>query len=224
MFFLIWNIQRFIKYFYEFKYWQKQYSHGNKALTNEHYKYFYSDYFEIPLKKFKGKKILDIGCGPRGSLEWADMANERIGLDPLVNKYKKLGIEKHKMKYINAYAENIPFKGNYFDFVFSFNSLDHVDNLDTTIGEIHRIIKRGGLFLLITEVNHPPTTCEPITYSWNITGKIQKYGFDLITEQRYEKSAEGIYQSIQQNISYDMKDRSKRCGVLTAKFIKIASS
>ena len=29
----------------------------------------------------------DIGCGPRGSLEWATMAAERVGLDPPVNKY-----------------------------------------------------------------------------------------------------------------------------------------
>ena len=26
---------------------------------------------------YHNKKILDIGCGPRGSLEWADMAAER---------------------------------------------------------------------------------------------------------------------------------------------------
>jgi len=53
---------------------------------------------------------LDIGCGPRGSLEWADMTKERYGLDPLANEYLKLGADKHKMKYVASGAEKIPFE------------------------------------------------------------------------------------------------------------------
>jgi len=224
MFTLIEIFKRYIKHFYEYRYWRHKYFYGNKKLTNNHYKYFCSDYFEIPLTSFKNKKLLDIGCGPRGSLEWANMAAERIGLDPLVKNYRNLGIERHKMKYVNAYAECIPFKDKYFDFVFSFNSLDHVDNLEKALGEIHRVLKMGGLFLLITEVNHSPTVCEPISYTWSIIEKIKKYGFQLIKEKRHEKISKGIYQSINQNIPYDMKDRSSRCGILNAKFIKIHNS
>jgi hypothetical protein len=43
---------------------------------------------------FKGKKFLDIGCGPRGSLEWASQATTRVCADPLAVQYGKLGADK----------------------------------------------------------------------------------------------------------------------------------
>ena len=39
-------------------------------------------YFNLDKSFYKNKRILDVGCGPRGSLEWDDMALERVGLDP----------------------------------------------------------------------------------------------------------------------------------------------
>ena len=86
----------------------------------------YTSHFDISPEEYSGQAILDIGCGPRGSLEWADNTKERIGLDPLVNRYRKLGIGAHRMRYVCAPSERIPFPKEYFDFVASFNSLDHV--------------------------------------------------------------------------------------------------
>ena len=75
------------------------------------------------------------------------MAGLRIGLDPLVNEYYKLdgGTLSHKMKYVCGYSEDMPFPDETFDFVFSINSLDHVDDLDETISEIKRVLKIGGI-------------------------------------------------------------------------------
>jgi ubiquinone/menaquinone biosynthesis C-methylase UbiE len=111
---------------------------------------------------YAGKNILDVGCGPRGSLEWASMARERVGIDSLISKYRALGIDRHAMKYVDAPAEKIPFGTGYFDFVTSFNSLDHVDDLEKAISEIARVTKPEGTFLLICEVNHEPTETEPV--------------------------------------------------------------
>ena len=148
--------QNDIKLDHEFNFWlNKKIIEG--SLGHSFYEYFYTDYFGLSKEFYLNKKILDIGCGPRGSLEWANMAKERIGLDPLADKYKILGIEKHKMKYVCAGCEKIPFPDNYFDIVCSFNSLDHVDNLDESIKEIKRVIKPKGLFLLITDVNQEHT-------------------------------------------------------------------
>ena len=49
------------------------------------------------------------------------IAGERVGLDPLVPVYKKMGISKHSMKYVSAVSENIPFSDGYFDVVCSIN-------------------------------------------------------------------------------------------------------
>ena len=81
---------------------------------------------------------MNIGCGPRGRLEWADITAQRVGLDPLVPAYLKLGADKHKMEYVASGSENIPFPDGHFDIVACLNALDHVDDLDATIREVKR--------------------------------------------------------------------------------------
>jgi len=146
------------------------------------------------------------------------MATERVGLDPLANEYLKLGAKTHKMSYVNAPAEKIPFDEDYFDIVSSFNSLDHVDDIDITIKEIKRVLKLRGIFLLITDVNHEPTVTEPLTFSWDIINEF-KPEFEEIEVKHYEKQ-NGIYRSIRENIIYDHTDLTNRSGVLLVKFKK----
>ena len=124
-----------IKRIRELYYW-KSVKEDEKNLSSRHYLNFFTSNFDLDEDFYNNKKILDIGCGPRGSLEWADMALERVGLDCLADEYLKLGAINHKMTYVNAPAEEIPFEVNYFDVITSFNSLDHVDDIDKTIKEI----------------------------------------------------------------------------------------
>jgi ubiquinone/menaquinone biosynthesis C-methylase UbiE len=132
----------------------------------------YTDVYDLQRKDYNAKRVLDIGCGPRGSLEWADIAAQRVGLDPLVPAYLKLGAEKHKMEYVASGSENIPFPDGHFDIVACLNALDHVDDLDATIREVKRVTKRGGFFLLSVEINHPPTSTEPITIDDGVLRKL----------------------------------------------------
>lgn len=206
------------KYYYELEYWQRRKLKEND-LSNEHYKYFYTKHFGLDESFYKGKRILDIGCGPRGSLEWAETAAERVGIDPLVESYRILGIDKHKMRYIKKGAEDIPFEEEYFDVVSSFNSLDHVDDLDQVIAEIIRVIAPGGLFLLITDVNHALTKREPIEFSWAIVSKFSS-NLELLEEKHFERNSEGIYTSIRANIPYGHSNPKRRYGVLSVKFMK----
>lgn len=213
------NLNLDIKGSHEFSYWAER-KDQEGTLANRHYEYFYTTHFGLNYEFFSGKRLLDIGCGPRGSLEWADMTAERIGLDPLANEYQKLGADKHKMAYVAAPSEAIPFTDNYFDVVTSFNSLDHVENLDQTIDEIMRVVKPGGLFLLLTDVNHSPTPCEPIEFSWDVVDRFLPQ-FDLLEQRQYEKPQnEGLYKSIQNAIPYDHSITNNRYGILSAKFKK----
>ena len=206
-----------VKRMREYYYW-KFIKSEEKELSLRHYTQFFTSHFNLEESYYKNKRILDIGCGPRGSLEWADGALERIGLDPLASRYLKLGANMHKMTYCEAPAEKIPFEENHFDVVTSFNSLDHVDDVDQTIKEIKRVVKSGGLFLLITELNHEPTVTEPITFSWDI---VEKFGpeFEILDEKHYE-IRDGIYKSIRENITYDHSNLTPRAGVLSVKFRK----
>ena len=72
------------------------------SLANTHFKYFYTAHFGLTDGDYAGKFVADIGCGPRGTLEWATMASRRVGVDPLANGYVRLGASRHKMEYINT--------------------------------------------------------------------------------------------------------------------------
>lgn len=215
---LIGHIKGLNKCDHEIKYWNDC-KEKEGILSNDHYKYFFTQHFNLDENFYVGKKILDVGCGPRGSLEWADMCTERIGLDPLIDSYRKLGIENHKMKYLKGNLEDIPFEDGYFDVVSSFNSLDHVDNLDKAISEIKRIVAPGGTFLLLTDVNHHATSCEPVEFSWDIVSKFSPE-FKVVSEKHYEKFGSGIYDSIMQDILYDHLNSKNRYGILSLHAIK----
>jgi 2-polyprenyl-3-methyl-5-hydroxy-6-metoxy-1,4-benzoquinol methylase len=122
----------------ELRFWKHLYSVNNwkSGFANLAYETLYTGAFGLLRKDYNAKRVLDIGCGPMGSLEWANMTAQRVGLDPLVPYYLKLGAVKHKMEYVAARSEDIPFPEGHFDIVTCLNALDHVDDLDATIREV----------------------------------------------------------------------------------------
>jgi ubiquinone/menaquinone biosynthesis C-methylase UbiE len=203
---------------HEFDYWNNRKNiEGN--LRNEHYEYFFTEHFGLNHAYYQDKIIADIGCGPRGSLEWAHMAKRRIGIDPLSDEYLKLGTSTHKMEYICAYAEDIPIEDAMCDTIFSFNSLDHVSNVEKTISEIKRITKKGGYFLLLVEVNHPPKPCEP--HFLTPISLIESCSPEFICiESAVYAPTTGMYNAIQANNKFQSHLETKEIGWLSAKFLR----
>lgn len=212
-------LQRFgvdTKRLYEITYWRLR-SRDEGQLKNDWYESIFTSWFGIPREFYTGLRLLDIGCGPRGSLEWADMAAERIGLDPLVDDYRSLGIDRHAMSYAHAPAERIPFGDNYFDVVSSINSLDHVDNVDAVIGEIARVLKPRGTLLLVVEIHPEPTIAEPHALTWSFLERFQP-ALRLLDEHHFEV-AEGQH-ALEARVPFDHADPRSRNGWLQARLIK----
>lgn len=200
----------------ELLYWKlRKYAEGE--LSNDHYVQFYTSYFGLTKEDYVGKQILDIGCGPRGSLEWVADQAISYGLDPLADKYLKMGAQKHTMNYVKGVSESIPFEDNVMDIVCSFNSLDHVDNVSKSIQEIIRVTKSGGYFLLIVDIHEQATLTEPSTFSWNIVQQFEPY-MQLLRCNHYE--GHQLWQSIREAVPFDHENPSPRYGVLTAMFQK----
>jgi len=196
---------------------------GDLRKTHGLYEHFYTEFFEMG--SYEGKKVLDIGCGPAGTLEWADEAAERVGLDPLADEYRAhLNVSAHKMQYMAGYSEAIPYPAGYFDVVCSFNSLDHVDYLDATVAEIKRVTAPGGFFLLLTEIHLWPTLNEPLVLPWEVVDQFAQE-FRLLGSGHFEKHPMGLYQSLWSDIGsvtpFDHADPRPRYGVLTAKFVRV---
>ncbi|HUP64033.1 MAG TPA: class I SAM-dependent methyltransferase [Thermoanaerobaculia bacterium] len=185
------------KEWHELLYWKLR-KRAEGVLGHGHYAHFYTTHFGLDASSYAGKVVLDIGCGPRGSLEWAGMAARRIGLDPLAEQYLAMGADRHRMEYIASPAETIPLPDGACDIVCSFNSLDHVDDVDRTANEIKRVTRTGGLFLLLVEVNHPPTACEPHLLTPRRIHELFEPEFRLQQERMYPRAGKGLYDSIRQ--------------------------
>lgn len=154
------------KEYHELRYWRgvtAPIARDRAKLEHEraHYEFFFTTFFGLSADDYAGRAILDIGCGPCGSLEWANGAREHVGLDPLADRYRKLAQDNQAMTYCAASSEAIPYPDGHFDGVSTFNSLDHVDDVAATIREIKRVTAPAGRILLIVEIGHAPTPTEP---------------------------------------------------------------
>lgn len=202
------------KYVHEYMYWRRQVdNHG--PLANGHYEAQFTTMFGVEKSFYTDKRVLDLGCGPRGSLEWADNTKQRVGLDPLAEAYVFLREEPHKMEYIPDFAENISFYDNHFDVLTSINSLDHVDKHNEVIAEIKRIVKPGGHILIATEICPHGKPCEPSPVSWDLAKSFADC-CDIIDEKHYTYH-EGVAPSIAKGEPYDHDAPQTESGVLRLK-------
>jgi SAM-dependent methyltransferase len=100
-------------------------------------------------EKYRGKQILEIGCG-MGTLvrEWARQGAKITGID-LTNTATYL-TKKSTVVYglhaniVQADAETLPFRDSSFNLVYSWGVLHHVPNIVKTIEEIYRVLRPEG--------------------------------------------------------------------------------
>jgi SAM-dependent methyltransferase len=114
----------------------------------------------------RGKRVLDVGCGPFPSLLVFEGC-EPHGIDPLVDRYEAAGYPLDLWRgegytYHAASAERMPFPDAHFDAVVSVNAIDHVDDLAVVADEIRRVLRPGGMLRLQLHY-HRPTVTEPVT-------------------------------------------------------------
>jgi SAM-dependent methyltransferase len=211
-------LRRAIKRAAEFSYWLTRRLKGG-PLGNSQYEFFFTTHFGLDSDFYRDKSILDVGCGPRGSLEWATHAKRRVGVDPLANQYLRLGARAHEMEYVNSGVESMPFPDGEFDVVSSINSLDHVDDLDEAVAEICRVLKPGGTFLLVTDVNHDPTITEPLKLTWDVAARFSP-PLRPLEVLHLEKDPDGMLPSAKKRVLYDHEDPRTRYGVLSVVFEK----
>jgi SAM-dependent methyltransferase len=199
----------------ELRFWKKALADGR--LAGKSREPFFTTHVGLDRAFYEGKRILDIGCGPRGELDWAEMAAERVGLDPLADRYLELRGEDagRRMTYVNGVAERIPFPDASFDVVSSINSLDHVQDVARVAAEIKRVLRLGGTFLLVTELNHRARLTEPQVFSWDVLDHFAPE-MELVHERRIEDSGRGIDASVEEAVPYD-DTRSPHPGVLLAR-------
>jgi SAM-dependent methyltransferase len=99
-------------------------------------------------------KILDIGCGPAGIIDHI-LLGQRFGLDPLMDFYLSNFEMSPDIEWKPGNMEKVPFDNDYFDVVITTNTLDHSFEPEKGLGEIHRVLKKGGALILTVNCYAP---------------------------------------------------------------------
>ena len=98
--------------------------------------------------------ILDVGCGD--GIFTKILFDEKIdtGLDPLdyeLESAKKIDMY-HEL--ILAFGDKIPKPDNFYKTAFSNSVLEHIENLDPVLREVHRVLAPGGSFYVTIPTNY----------------------------------------------------------------------
>lgn len=125
----------------------------------------YVDYIGRYVGQDSENRILDVGCGTGtalGLLKEQDANRELFGVE--ISQPSVAQCREKKLNCVVYNGKSIPFPNNYFSVVASHNILEHVDNVENTLSESIRVLKRDGYlvvacpnFLSITNNYHHHT-------------------------------------------------------------------
>ena len=108
------------------------------------------------INPLNNQKLIDVGCGTGDIGKLYSDCTEKKTLVVSIDPNKKM-IEKGKVK-LSSYknikwkvgcAENLPVPSNYFDFYTISFGLRNTKNLNKSISEAYRVLKKGGKFLCL---------------------------------------------------------------------------
>ena len=105
----------------------------------------------------EGKRALDIGCGlGRMDRGLAEMFSEVWGLDvsgSMIHQAKEMNRDFPVIHFVKGTGSDLKnFQDNYFDFVFSYITFQHIPNkkiIKSYFSEIYRVLQPGGLFQIL---------------------------------------------------------------------------
>jgi len=153
------------KYNDELDFWRNNFADDGGTFRNEWYEPTMLAMAGEPDDAFISKKVIgDLGCGPRGSLVWAEKARLRFGIDVLndlyIDEFKECMLA-HNMIYLKSTEQVIPLPNDFFDILFTLNAIDHVDHFQVMCDEVLRVLKPGGEFIASFNLNEPASATEP---------------------------------------------------------------
>lgn len=162
------------------------------------------------IQKAEATNVLELAAGKGATIEYLAKQNPKVaftGMD-LPNGQLKAGHVKPNVNLLYGdYHDLGQFKANSFDVVYVIEALCHATNKAKVIAEVHRVLRKGGLFVVIDGYfKSDPTTLSDseriasqlVAKSMMVTDKnqgykefiglIKKSGLEVVEKQDFSKS------------------------------------
>ncbi len=107
---------------------------------------FFPEKFPLSRFSFNNKRILEVGCTPAAEIHRLEVADLKVGIDPLANEWNRL--YRNGVHHIQGVGECLPFRDRTFDIVLCLNALDHVQRPVSVLREACRVLRDGGALIL----------------------------------------------------------------------------
>ena len=128
--------------------WKWQWNNLSNKYSDDRF-LFQEWIFPNKIEDFKGKKVLDCGCGGGQHLRIiSPFCKEGVGIDLNTAEIaKKNNEEKSNLRFIRGDISTMNLKEK-FDIAYSIGVLHHTDNPTESFNNIKKFVKRGGKFII----------------------------------------------------------------------------
>ena len=108
----------------------------------------------MPMSQVSNPFVCDVGSGPQGGiLPYVTIPCFRVAIDPLFRSFRSA--KQLKFVPVASVGEQLCFRDNVFDCIFSINSLDHAAVPEDVLRNIHSCVKCDGVFMFMVHVVNP---------------------------------------------------------------------
>lgn len=150
-------------------------------------------------------RVLDLCCGSGQATEvLVKYSQDVTGLDASPLSLKRAQHNVPQAKYVEAFAQKMPFSDRSFDLVHSSMAMHEMtaEELRQILREVHRILKPGGIFTLVDF--HPPT-------NWLFVPGIYLFLFLFETETAWHLLREDLA-GLLEEVGFELQDRALYAG------------
>jgi ubiquinone/menaquinone biosynthesis C-methylase UbiE len=148
-------------------------------------------------------RVLEVGCGTAAHIQALAEATgcEGWGIDPSTEMVHHAPDDVVRL--VEARAEDLPFKPDFFDFIFSKDVIHHVKNTAQYFSEAFRVLKPDGLICTATDSEQIIKNRKPLSQYWPGTVKadLERYPRIIaLCQQMADAGFVGIQENEQQTI------------------------